>query len=197
MSEQVLVIKNTVLNSRIELIQGVNDAKYEDLLSFFNNNCEFLERSEAEYNFNYKQLIPYIIVKYETELYVLKRLKKQTEKRLHNQYSIGIGGHINPSETGENVIPIGLFKELLEEIKLETVNFKLSFKGLLNDESTEVSKVHLGLIIFLEIEEKLIEILEVEKMKGEWMPIKMLNQDFESLESWSQIIYTHFFNHDK
>ncbi|MBI4682906.1 MAG: DNA mismatch repair protein MutT, partial [Nitrospirae bacterium] len=147
MSETVLVIRSSQLHAHIKNKSGclITEQK-EQIFNNILNNQAFMSRDNAEHNFEHKQIIPYVIIRNENNYLLLKRLTGQTEKRLHNNYSLGIGGHINPdSSIGENIVIKGLYKELNEEVEVDD-RADLNFIGIINDESNSVSKVHLGLL---------------------------------------------------
>ena len=70
----------------------------------------FLPRSRAEYDASVKQIIPYVVIRRGEEYFLLRRLKKQTEARLHDKLSLGVGGATStPSEeTAEDPLWAGL-----------------------------------------------------------------------------------------
>lgn len=189
--ENVLVIEKTILESYVSnhTFNLITKNK-EEIFQVVLDNHTFLQRDLAEYDLNYKQAIPYILIQNQHQFLLLKRTKKQTEKRLHDKYSLGIGGHINPCCESEykNVIIHGLYKELHEEISISS-DHKLQFIGVINDETTDVSKVHLGLLYVIELEDGEFEILEKDKMSGEWVTIEELEANYDNLETWSQIVY--------
>lgn len=191
MSEKVLVVHKDLLEEQFENISYGLIVKNKDLI--FNKvlkNHSFLDRDIAEYDYDYRQIIPYIIVKKDDSFLMLKRLNKQTEKRLHGKCSLGVGGHINPDPSGkyENVILSGLYKELNEEISIKEP-FKLTFSGVINNQTSDVGKVHVGFLYILEASSLDFEVLEKEKMTGEWVNKNQLKQYYEYLEGWSQIVY--------
>lgn len=196
-SEDVLVVSNDLLadivnNKKRHLIS----IEKEKVFRFVLNNYSFMERQEAEYNYNYKQVIPYILINFGGDFLLLKRTKKQTEKRLHDKYSLGIGGHINPSvsEKYENIIMEGLYKELNEEIFCPDLN-EFDFIGILYDDSTSVSRVHLGLVFVAVLNTHEFEILEPHKMTASWVERGRLVEYYDGFESWSKIIYEQYINH--
>lgn len=195
-SEDVLVVSNNLLtdivNNKKRHLISIEKAK---VFRFVLNNYSFMERQEAEYNYNYKQVIPYIIINCGSDFLLLKRTKKQTEKRLHDKYSLGIGGHINPSQSDEyeNIIMEGLYKELNEEIHCPELN-EFSFKGILYDDSTNVSKVHLGLVFVAVLNTPEFKILEPHKMTATWVERERLGDYYDGFESWSKIIYEQYIN---
>lgn len=193
MSENVLIIKNDLL-PHIEtkdccLITENSERIFDIIL----NNQSFMPRDKAEYNFEHKQVIPYVTVRHNNDYLLLKRTIQQAEKRLHNKYSLGIGGHINPLDDMDeaNIIITSLYRELNEEVLVKDQG-GLSFIGIINDESNSVSRVHLGLLYVLESATPEFRVLETDKMTAQWVPEKDLRQYYENLETWSQVVYDHY-----
>jgi predicted NUDIX family phosphoesterase len=194
LSEKVLVIQNNVLTAHIQSKSGclITEQK-EQIFNKILVNQGFMPRDDAEYNFEHKQVIPYVIIRNGNNYLLLKRLTGQTEKRLHNKYSLGIGGHINPESTmtGDNIIIKGLYKELNEEVSVDDPA-DLSFVGIINDESNSVSKVHLGLLYELQTKSPGYRVLETEKMTAQWVTWDELREVYDGLETWSQIVYDRY-----
>ena len=118
MNEQVLVVDA----QQYKIKYGINDCKlievnYNNYINFITNNSLFLDRGLAEINPKYKQIVSYCVIRYKDFLFTTKRLKKQTESRLHDKLSIGLGGHINNYDTkqSDNIINYGCNRELNEE----------------------------------------------------------------------------------
>jgi predicted NUDIX family phosphoesterase len=143
----------------------------------------FIPRPEAEKSPQFKQIIPYVVLRSGAEFFLLRRTPKQTEKRLHDKLSLGIGGHINP---GHDLLA-GLHKELEEEVAIDDP-FELTFAGILNDDSTDVGRVHLGVVYMLETSRN-VAVRETEKMSGSWVAREALAPLREAMETWSQIVY--------
>ena len=193
MQEDVLIIQNDLL-PHIEtdeccLITEDKDRIFDTILK----NQLFMLRDEAEYNFEHKQVIPYVTVRHNNDYLLLQRTAQQSEKRLHNKYSLGIGGHINPVDDmeEENIIITSLYRELNEEVLVNDQD-GLSFIGIINDESNSVSKVHLGLLYVLEASTRKFKVLETDKMTAQWVPENDLKNYYDGLETWSQVVYDHY-----
>ena len=143
------------------------------------------ERKGAELNSDYKQLIPYAIFRNGRKIACYRR--SGDEKRLHKLYSVGIGGHIDREDERETIfetINLALNRELSEELR----NFSfekatLNFVGIINDESSEVSAVHLGLVFLIESEEAFLPGEELTEF--DWLEPKELAGI--TLEKWSQL----------
>jgi len=190
MSEEVLVVNNNYLhpylnNSGSSFIADSNDRLFDLILE----KHIFMSRDLAEYDFEHKQVIPYLIIRNNNNYLLLQRTSKQSEKRLHNKFSLGIGGHINPesSDHGNNLIIGGLYKELNEEVLINKP-YDLKFIGTINDESNSVSKVHLGLLYELEVQSAEYEVLEKDKMSAQWESRDNLIKYYDRMETWSQIV---------
>ena len=163
----------------------------------------FRERSEAETNTDFKQVIPYIMVTHNLhgrKYYLLSlRTKAQQETRLHDKYSLGQGGHINEfdfqkSSQAHDPNPIlnGLKRELREELTLAP-EYGCAAIGLINDNSNAVGKVHLGIAYELRVASKFLEIPEAEQdhRTACYLDAEQLEQYYSSMESWSQILMDH------
>ncbi|MBF0203073.1 MAG: phosphoesterase [Desulfamplus sp.] len=64
----------------------------------------WLDRPSAEKDKNFKQIIPYIIIQAESGNLTAIYRRKGSESRLHDLWSIGIGGHINPLDNSPSSI---------------------------------------------------------------------------------------------
>jgi predicted NUDIX family phosphoesterase len=199
MSEDVLVIENSLIQSHFpEKAAGLLRDTSEVIVRKIIENKVFMARSEAEYNYDHKQVIPYVAVRNGTDYLLLKRTKKQTEKRLHDKYSLGIGGHINPvaHDSEENIILQGLHRELNEEIHLHEPG-ELHFIGVIHDESNSVSRVHLGLLYVLDVLSPGFKVLEDDKMTAAWISSEKLSEFYPFFETWSQVVYDYYIMNNK
>jgi predicted NUDIX family phosphoesterase len=111
--------------------------------------AEFIERSQAERDFTRKQIIPYVVLRHQDKFLLIRRTKQQAEKRLHDKCSLGIGGHINATDQTEtDLLEAGMRRELNEEIQVKQEK-SCQLIGIINDDTTEVDQVHLGLVYLL------------------------------------------------
>jgi len=160
----------------------------DELLDLIAEEHTFIDRPLAERSPEWRQIIPYVVIRHGDDVFTLQRTTKQTEERLHHKISIGIGGHVNP---GHDLVD-GLRKELDEEVRIAG-DYELRFAGIINDESTEVGRVHLGACFLLDSGTRDVVVLETEKMRGEWMPSARLAELRQAMETWSQIVYDEIF----
>lgn len=186
MKEKVWVIDNEILNG-INFFNGFTIVEQNILEKIF-KNAYFIDRDLAETDESKKQIIPYVVIKDEkNKILVVQRTKNQTEKRLHNLYSVGIGGHVNPIDENENpelTFYNGLNRELNEELFIDKLK-SLEYVGLILDDSTEVSRVHLGVLFIANVTNA--DIREKENFNELWlneMEFKNFNGNFEG---WSKI----------
>ena len=181
--EDVMVIRTADVTP---LLQGPLTVDAAPIMSLIERTHSFLARPTAEVSPEFRQVIPYVIVSCADDFFVLQRTSKQTETRLHHKVSLGIGGHINPGHT----VLEGLHQELEEEVGIADP-WTLQFRGILNDDSTEVGRVHLGAVYSLQASSRNVVVRETEKMTGRWATREELKSLRESMESWSQIVYDH------
>jgi predicted NUDIX family phosphoesterase len=188
--ENILVIKRSLFD-QLGSFQGLNfeTQKYLAALLSRENNF-FLPRAKAEVDPTHKQIVPYALIAFENKLLYYVRGKKAGEHRLATKGSIGIGGHMNDSDESlfawdEAAYRAGVEREVNEEIKIDT-NFEDRIVALLNDDSTEVGRVHLGIVHVFKLAEP-----KVEKREAMITNLGFLSQDElrarrNSLETWSQ-----------
>jgi predicted NUDIX family phosphoesterase len=186
MSEQVMVVERDILAR--DLVEcGLMVDNTDEMFERIQELHFFIDRPTAEESPQYKQIIPYVLIRHEGSYYLLQRTQKQTESRLHLKLSLGIGGHINPDTPD---ILDGLQKELEEEVEVRG-DYDLGFIGILNDDTTEVGRVHLGAVFVLESHSGDVRVRETDKMTGRWAQVEELAAVRESMETWSQIVFDH------
>lgn len=194
-TERVLVVP-TELFHRLGYFQGFStdtERYLEELLS--PEHTSYRPRGEMEDNPDFKQLIPYVIfchtdAQNEPHLFCYTRGKGQGEQRLHAKRSVGVGGHISSLdlETASDVHPYdeGMRRELDEEVVIETTYRERSV-GLINDDTTDVGKVHLGVVHLWDVEFPAVQPRETDIVDAGFVPLKELLSDLDRFETWSQI----------
>lgn len=189
MDEKIVVVSSEIMGRAYgvdsEKIIQVNET---ELLDIVHRNYELVLRSKAEQDSTYKQMISYCLITCGGEIFVTRRTKKQTESRLHNMYSVGIGGHISATDLGsEDVVITGMLRELHEEVFIPS-DVDYEFFGIINDNSTEVNSVHLGICYIIRLDEKNCSVRETEKMEGKWIRLDEIPEYLEHMEGWSKIL---------
>jgi predicted NUDIX family phosphoesterase len=189
--EKVLVVPTGCLWDRVIYIDRGLITEGADQLAPVVASCgSFVERSAAETDPGYKQIIPYAVVSHSGSYFLLERKSTQSERRLHNKLSIGIGGHINPAEgvSSADLIQDGLTREVNEELYIAP-GYRERLIGLINDDTTDVGRVHLGVLFEIEASSSDVTVRETTKMDGGWTLLGRLGDSYERLETWSQIVY--------
>lgn len=149
----------------------------------------FKPRAEVEDDPAFQQIIPYVVFRHADRYFVTHRLRASSERRLRKQYSLGVGGHINPGDLlSGDPIADGLKREWEEEVSYDG-QFQAKLIGLLNEESAPVSRVHLGVVFVVEGDTPNIAIRETKKLGGELMTLEEMRLLYLQMESWSQIVY--------
>ena len=141
--EHVLVVP-TLLFHEVGYFQGFSANTEPYLKTLFDPAYTlYRPRNQVEDDPSYKQLIPYCIFRHEDRIFHYKRGKMQGEGRLHSKRSIGIGGHISSEDEIDLESPYleAMRREISEEVFVEA-GFTQKCVGLINDDQTEVGKVH-------------------------------------------------------
>jgi predicted NUDIX family phosphoesterase len=152
--------------------------------------AQYRPRGQVEDDPAQQQVIPYCIVRHDDGTYLLtRRLHRSSERRLHHLYSLGAGGHINPGDgvAGDPVIG-GLRREWREEVCCPSPA-TARLVALLNDDTTPVSQVHLGLVFLVEPRSGRVTVRETEKLEGEVLGLEAMRRHYPNMESWSQLAY--------
>ena len=178
--------------------------KNSEVLNRIVQNGLFLRRSELEEDPSFKQIIPYAIisnkeperrgVQQSQSFYLFRRTAKQTEKRLHNKFSLGVGGHMNPNdsmESREQYLINELKRELFEEVRLLNGCFieDIEFIGFINDDTIPVGRAHIGLLYNIHVSNKEVYINETDKMTADWIDKPNLAEFYEGMETWTKITF--------
>jgi predicted NUDIX family phosphoesterase len=191
-TEQVMVVPTSLFH-QCGHFQGFS-TDTEKYLSVLLDPAQtsYRPRGEMETDPSFKQLIPYCIFRHTDEngvasIYQYTRGKGQGEARLHSKRSIGIGGHISTLDEGEaSPYQQGMQRELEEEVKIGTT-FEQKCVGLINDDETEVGKVHLGVVHIFDVETQDVAANEDDIIEDGFVPIAELKSDAAGFETWSQI----------
>ena len=192
--EQVLVVP-TALFRELGEFQGVCTDVERYLAALLDpRHIRFEPRDQMELDPNFKQLIPYCIFRHGDQLFQYRRGKLQGVGRLRGKRSIGVGGHISSTDQGSErpVYLEALQRELDEEVAIET-RLDNRLIGLLNDDSTEVGRVHLGLVHLIEVEEPKVRAREASMLEAGFVPARDMLGDLADFETWSQLCLEHLF----
>ncbi len=195
MVEQVLVIPRDEVpgGAAFHGIRDADDSMLADLRRAVRENGRFMDRPDAEEDPAHKQLIPYVVVRDGERIFLTERTTAGGDARLHGKASIGVGGHLNPVDEGEDPLDDGLRREWSEE--LET-NWEPEFEliGLLNDDGNPVGAVHLGVVFTVNARGRDVAVREHEKLTGRWATREEVSEAWDRLETWSQLVAEQLFD---
>ncbi len=186
MTERVLVLPRADVPGGCDF-RGIRDADLAALRDAVSRHGTYLDRPMAEDDPGYKQLIPYVVVRDVNRVFLMERTAAGGDARLHGKASIGVGGHLNPVDEGEDALMAGLRREWHEE--LET-NWEPEFEliGLLNDDSNPVGAVHLGVVFSVEAAGRPVAVREHDKLTGAFAGADEVAAAWDRLETWSQLV---------
>lgn len=148
---------------------------------------EFRPRAEVEVDPSWKQVIPYLVLRDGPRYFLMRRTQAGGDARLHDRWSIGVGGHLNP---GDGDLAGGLRREWREEVRAD---FEPEFRliGLLNDDTTEVGSVHVGAVYVADALGRAVEIRETDKLTGAFADASEANAVVDRMETWSALVFAH------
>ena len=191
--EQVLVVERKVLE-QAGMFQGLtfDVRRYLDKL-FVPGVPRFIPRPQAEADPSYKQIIPYVIMSCDGKYLSYVRGRRAGEARLTGLRSIGIGGHINPADDMplfnadfREAYQSAVEREVAEEVSVEAGHSD-KIVALLNDDSTEVGSVHLGIVHHWILDSPSVSRREQVITQMTFMSPAELRETKDSMETWSQL----------
>jgi predicted NUDIX family phosphoesterase len=186
--ERVLCFERKLLED-LGVFQGISTdvAKYLSKVTLSSNTL-YKNRSEAELDKRYKQLIPYVLILCKDRILRYRRGKAGGETRLHGLFSVGIGGHISSEDSdlfssGAGYSE-GMRRELIEEVEIG--EFKDAAVGVINDDSTEVGYVHFGVVHIVYVPDETVAKRRTGINMPEFVPIAEAVKDTAGYETWSK-----------
>ena len=189
MSERVLVLPRADVPGGAAFY-GIRRATQDTLVELratVARHGRYLDRASAESDATHKQLIPYVVVRNGDAVFLTHRTDAGGDARLHGRASIGIGGHLNPVDHGEDALMAGLRREWTEELEADWEP-EFALVGLLNDDSNPVGSVHLGVVFEVEAAGRPIAVREHNKLVGAFAERAALAASWDRLETWSRLV---------
>lgn len=195
-TEQVLVVP-TRLFHEIGHFQGFSRDTGRYLPRLFDpEHLSYRPRGLMEQDLGFKQLIPYVLFRHVDAdgtvlLFDYLRGTGLGERRLHAKRSVGVGGHISTldaeaADHHDAVYREGLQRELAEEVIIETL-YREECVGLINDDETDVGRVHLGVVHLFDVETPEVRPREADMLEAGFRPVDEILAQLDRFESWSQI----------
>ncbi len=192
MTEKILVVRREKLFGEDDKrhFRGFLPATKENFIKLILDNYEFLPRMEIEYNFSYKQIIPYTVFTYKDKVFLYRRSEMINEPRLRGKYSIGIGGHIKIEDINKCKDPIiqGMKREFHEEISYP-YKYDYEVVGFINNDSNSVGSVHFGVVLIIKGKHIQIFVKERNKIDGKLVKLNAVEKVLPLMEEWSQYVY--------
>jgi len=188
MTERVLVLPRAAVPGGYDFtgLRRTDADAVAKLRAAIASHGRYLSRSEAENDPAFKQVIPYVVVRDGDLVFLMERTDAGGDPRLHRKASIGVGGHLNPVDAGEEPLGAGLAREWAEELVADwQPEFRLA--GLLNDDTNPVGAVHLGVVFEVEAAGRPVSVRETDKLSGRFATPAELLEAWDRLETWSQL----------
>ncbi len=191
LKEHVLVFERGLLQN-LGPFQGLSTDVERYLSSILKEgNSHFVSRTSAESNPNLKQLIPYVILRFEDQVFHYIRGKEAGEPRLRARGSIGIGGHIQTHDVTLFTCPRTFYldaasREVAEEVRVEA-HHRERIVALINDDSTPVGQVHFGIVHLWDLDRPVVRKRERQITRAAFVPVEGLKSRPDALERWSQL----------
>ena len=148
-------------------------------------SATFMDRAAAEQDPTHKQVIPYLVLRDGERWFLMRRTRAGGDARLHDRWSIGVGGHLNP---GDRDVEGGLRREWAEELLADFVPDFVP-AGLLNDDTTAVGAVHIGIVFLADAAGREVAIRETDKLEGSFATTTEVAGVVEGMETWSRLVF--------
>ena len=147
----------------------------------------WIDRDLAEQDRTHKQVIPYVVVRDGARVFLMERTEAGRDPRLHRRATIGVGGHLNPVDSGSDPLDAGLRREWAEEL---AADWEPAFTpvGLLNDDRNAVGSVHLGVVFTVDAAARPLEVRERHKLSGRMATVDEIHDAWDRMETWSHLV---------
>jgi predicted NUDIX family phosphoesterase len=182
--ELVYAVPRDVLLAGVPGWRGVWTGDTAEVLRRIRGDGAYFPRPAAEVDPALKQIIPYLVLRDGDRIFLMKRTRAGGDYRLHDHYSIGVGGHMNP---GDDSVLAGLGREWREELEADFVP-EFRFLGLLNDDTVEVGIHHLGLVYVADAAGRAVAVRETHKLSGSFETVEVVQAVYDRMETWSQLV---------
>ena len=186
LGERVLVVPRSCLMGDPGWL-GITTDGLADFEAIVAREGRFEDRAAMEVDRRWKQVIPYLVLRDGARYFLMRRTRAGSDPRLHDRWTIGIGGHLNP---GDGDLGGGLRREWTEEIEAAFVpDYRLV--GLLNDDTGAVGSVHVGAVYVADAGGRDVAIRETDKLEGRFAEPGEVAAVVERMESWSVLAFRH------
>lgn len=182
--ERVLVVPRAVVPDGGDWY-GLRRDGIAAFLDAVRSHGRFEPRAAMEVDPTHKQVIPYLVLRDGPRTFLMRRTKAGGDARLHDRWSIGVGGHLDP---GDRDLIGGLRREWREELD---AGWEPAFEpvALLNDDTTEVGAVHVGVVFVAEAAGRPVGVRETDKLEGRFADPREVDAVADGLETWSALVW--------
>ena len=182
--EQVLVVARDLVPDQA----GWYGLRFDGLPAFVDvvaREGRYEPRDAMEHDPAFKQIIPYLVLRDGDRYFLMRRTRAGADQRLHDRWSIGVGGHLNPGDDG---LLGGLRLEWREELEAD---FEPDFEplALLNDDTTDVGTVHLAVVFVADAAGRPVAVREHDKLTGAFATSAEVAAVVDDLETWSRLVF--------
>jgi len=183
-AERVLVVARDLVPDR----GAWHGLRFDGLAAFLETvtrHGRYEPRDDMERDPGNKQIIPYLVLRDDGRYFLMRRTRAGGDVRLFDRWSIGVGGHLNPGDDG---LFGGMRREWREELD---AGFEPEFTpiALLNDDTTDVGAVHLGVVFVADALGRPVAVRETDKLSGAFVPPDEVAAGIDHLETWSRIVF--------
>jgi predicted NUDIX family phosphoesterase len=163
---------------------GLRTEGLDAALAVVRTEGRFEPRALMETDPTHKQVIPYLALRDGPRVFLMRRTRSGGDARLHDLWSIGVGGHLNP---GDRDLEGGLAREWREELAADFLpEFRLV--ALLNDDTTDVGRVHVGFVFLGEAAGRSVGVRETNKLSGAFATMDEVLAVRDGMETWSRLL---------
>jgi predicted NUDIX family phosphoesterase len=181
--ELVYAVPRDALLAGLPVWRGVWTGDPTEVFHRIEVDGKYFPRPATEVDRTLKQIIPYLILRDGERIFLMKRTRAGGDARLHDHFTIGVGGHMNP---GDDSVLGGLSREWHEELEADFVP-EFRFLGLLNDDTVEVGVHHLGVVFVADAAGRSVGVRETHKLSGAFETVAKLREVYDRMETWSQL----------
>jgi len=195
-TERILCFPRAVLDE-LGSFQGISrevDRYFPTIVA--EPNCRYVVRADAEADPSFKQVIPYVLFVHEDTIFSYRRGKRGGEGRLHEQHSIGIGGHIEAEDRGlytqdDHGYQASMWRELAEEVSVGAEDADACRNApcvaVINDDTNDVGQVHFGVVHLVRLSSPSVSQKESAITASGFLPISEAISQIDRYETWSQL----------
>ncbi|MCZ4367453.1 HTH domain-containing protein [Sulfitobacter dubius] len=202
-TEDVLVIPSDACE-RILNFQGLKEESGKLLDELLKSGVKHIPRTTAEETEAFKQVITYVLVTYRGKVLCFRRGRfNRAAQFLRGSLCIGFGGHVTQQDFSlfskdDYGIRENAARELAEEIKIDSsiradLKDRISFVGVINDNSTSLGRKHLAVVFQYEVQEnewdkwQSVSKHEMSINELRWIDTETETINLVDFEYWSQL----------